>query len=253
MCAWNPTHDLLASGSGYPTAHVTSSALECKLFIKEKKSSMLNLISTLGQHKGSIIALKWNRKGNFILSAGVDTPALDVDWQSDTTFASCSDDMTLNIWNICQQKYLFIIYKHIMKKRIQLSSAAFSPDDRLLATDSFDSYDVMIACCFSARTNSSWLSSILIVRAKYQPCDGLTEHAPCSTHSACACFRIIASPNSSICVDQFLLSCSELVQCEGSNNTCSESEHLCVNHSRCPDFYVCYPVPSFNEQLCPPI
>ncbi|CAF4406099.1 unnamed protein product, partial [Rotaria magnacalcarata] len=158
MCAWNPTHDLLASGSGYPTAHVTSSALECKLFIKEKKSSMLNLISTLGQHKGSIIALKWNRKGNFILSAGVDTPALDVDWQSDTTFASCSDDMTLNIWNICQQKYLFIIYKHIMKKRIQLSSAAFSPDDRLLATDSFDSYDVMIACCFSARTNSSWLS-----------------------------------------------------------------------------------------------
>ncbi|CAF4699836.1 unnamed protein product, partial [Rotaria magnacalcarata] len=25
-----------------------------------------------------------------------------------------------------------------MKKRIQLSSAAFSPDDRLLATDSFD-------------------------------------------------------------------------------------------------------------------
>ncbi|CAM4781959.1 unnamed protein product [Rotaria magnacalcarata] len=94
---------------------------------------------------------------------------------------------------------------------------------------------------------------ILIVRAKYQSCDGLIEYAPCSTHSACACFRIIASPNSSICVDQFLLSCSELVQCEGSNNTCSESEHLCVNHSRCPDFYVCYPVPSFNEQLCPPI
>ncbi|CAF5132377.1 unnamed protein product, partial [Rotaria magnacalcarata] len=57
---------------------------------------------------------------NFILSADVDrttiiwdansghckqqfsfhtTPALDVDWQSDTTFASCFHDMTLNIWN----------------------------------------------------------------------------------------------------------------------------------------------------------
>ncbi|CAF5105361.1 unnamed protein product, partial [Rotaria magnacalcarata] len=64
----------------------------------------------------------WNvRKGNFVLSAGVDrttimwdansdhckqqfsfhtAPALDVDWQSDTIFASCSDDMTLNIWNM---------------------------------------------------------------------------------------------------------------------------------------------------------
>lgn len=31
-----------------------------------------NLASTLGQHKGPIFALKWNRKGNYILSAGVD-------------------------------------------------------------------------------------------------------------------------------------------------------------------------------------
>lgn len=31
-----------------------------------------NLASTLGQHKGPIFALKWNKKGNFILSAGVD-------------------------------------------------------------------------------------------------------------------------------------------------------------------------------------
>lgn len=31
-----------------------------------------NLSSTLGQHKGPIFALKWNKKGNSILSAGVD-------------------------------------------------------------------------------------------------------------------------------------------------------------------------------------
>lgn len=29
------------------------------------------LASTLGQHKGPIFALKWNRLGNYILSAGV--------------------------------------------------------------------------------------------------------------------------------------------------------------------------------------
>jgi transducin (beta)-like 1 len=30
------------------------------------------LASTLGQHKGPIFALKWNKRGNYILSAGVD-------------------------------------------------------------------------------------------------------------------------------------------------------------------------------------
>ena len=30
------------------------------------------LVSTLGQHKGPIFALKWNKAGNYILSAGVD-------------------------------------------------------------------------------------------------------------------------------------------------------------------------------------
>ena len=30
------------------------------------------LINTLGQHKGPIFALKWNKRGNYILSAGVD-------------------------------------------------------------------------------------------------------------------------------------------------------------------------------------
>jgi transducin (beta)-like 1 len=29
------------------------------------------LASTLGQHKGPIFALKWNKRGNYILSAGV--------------------------------------------------------------------------------------------------------------------------------------------------------------------------------------
>lgn len=29
------------------------------------------LANTLGQHKGPIFALKWNKRGNYILSAGV--------------------------------------------------------------------------------------------------------------------------------------------------------------------------------------
>ncbi|CAF5086214.1 unnamed protein product, partial [Rotaria magnacalcarata] len=72
---------------------------------------------------------------------------------------------------------------------------------------------------------------VLTVRAKYQSCDDLTEYAPCSTNFACTCF----------------------LQCEGLNNTCDEFERFCVNHPRCHDFPICYPVPNFNEQLCPPI
>ncbi|XP_066105002.1 F-box-like/WD repeat-containing protein TBL1X isoform X2 [Saccopteryx bilineata] len=55
-----------------------------------------NLASTLGQHKGPIFALKWNKKGNYILSAGVDKTTII--WDAHTgeakqqfPFPSCID------------------------------------------------------------------------------------------------------------------------------------------------------------------
>ncbi|CAF1504263.1 unnamed protein product, partial [Rotaria sordida] len=55
-----------------------------------------------------------------------------------------------------------------------------------------------------------------------------------------------------ICADEFA-DCSELVPCERSNNLCHEPNHRCVHHSRCNNLPVCYSIPSFNRQLCPPI
>ncbi|VDM53983.1 unnamed protein product [Angiostrongylus costaricensis] len=73
---------------------------------------------TLGAHKGPIFALKWNSKGDYILSAGVDkstivwdavkgqqvqqfhfhsASALDVDWITNDTFASCSTDKSIHV------------------------------------------------------------------------------------------------------------------------------------------------------------
>uniref|UniRef100_A0A6Q2YWL1 Transducin beta like 1 X-linked n=1 Tax=Esox lucius TaxID=8010 RepID=A0A6Q2YWL1_ESOLU len=101
---WNSDGTLLATGSYDGFA---------RIWTKDG-----NLASTLGQHKGPIFALKWNKKGNSILSAGVDkttiiwdahtgeakqqfpfhsAPALDVDWQNNTTFASCSTDMCIHV------------------------------------------------------------------------------------------------------------------------------------------------------------
>lgn len=132
ICAWNPTTDLLASGSGDSTARiwdmsdsntspnqlvlrhciqkggtevpsnkdVTSLDWNVSCFrVKQRKVYKYNLLnfqcdgsllatgsydgyariwttdgrlaSTLGQHKGPIFALKWNKRGNYILSAGV--------------------------------------------------------------------------------------------------------------------------------------------------------------------------------------
>ncbi|CAJ0935202.1 unnamed protein product, partial [Mesorhabditis belari] len=79
------------------------------------------LHSTLGAHKGPIFALRWNPSGDLVLSAGVDkstivwdpiksqnkqqfqfhsASALDVDWISDDTFASCSTDQTINVCRV---------------------------------------------------------------------------------------------------------------------------------------------------------
>ncbi|KAJ8278828.1 hypothetical protein COCON_G00058940 [Conger conger] len=108
---WNSEGTLLATGSYDGFA---------RIWTKDG-----NLASTLGQHKGPIFALKWNKKGNFILSAGVDkttiiwdahtgeakqqfpfhsAPALDVDWQSNSTFASCSTDMCIHVCKLGQDR-----------------------------------------------------------------------------------------------------------------------------------------------------
>lgn len=112
ICAWNPSTDLLASGSGDSTARIwdmsDNSTSPNQLVLRHciqrggtevpsnKDVTSLDwncdgtllatgsydgyariwttngqLASTLGQHKGPIFALKWNKRGNYILSAGV--------------------------------------------------------------------------------------------------------------------------------------------------------------------------------------
>lgn len=118
ICAWNPTTDLLASGSGDSTARIwdmgDNSTSPNQLVLRHciqkggtevpsnKDVTSLDwnctgtllatgsydgyariwttdgrLADTLGQHKGPIFALKWNKKGNYILSAGVSYRTLE--------------------------------------------------------------------------------------------------------------------------------------------------------------------------------
>uniref|UniRef100_A0A665TEQ6 F-box-like/WD repeat-containing protein TBL1XR1 n=1 Tax=Echeneis naucrates TaxID=173247 RepID=A0A665TEQ6_ECHNA len=119
---WNSEGTLLATGSYDGFA---------RIWTKDG-----NLASTLGQHKGPIFALKWNKKGNFILSAGVDkttiiwdahtgeakqqfpfhsAPALDVDWQSNNTFASCSTDMCIHVCKLGQDRPVKTFQGHTVR------------------------------------------------------------------------------------------------------------------------------------------
>ncbi|CAF1261541.1 unnamed protein product [Rotaria magnacalcarata] len=93
----------------------------------------------------------------------------------------------------------------------------------------------------------------LAIRVESQTCDKMNQYDPCSQNYACACFHRLDGPNATICIDEFSISCSELIPCESSANRCYEAEHICVRHPRCNQLPVCYPVPIFNQQLCPSI
>ncbi|XP_046991572.1 F-box-like/WD repeat-containing protein TBL1XR1 [Schistocerca americana] len=196
ICAWNPTTDLLASGSGDSTARiwdmsdnssspnqlvlrhciqkggtevpsnkdVTSLDWNCdgKLLATGSYDGYAriwttegHLASTLGQHKGPIFALKWNKRGNYILSAGVDkttiiwdaasgqctqqfsfhsAPALDVDWQTNTSFASCSTDQCIHVCKLNVDKPIKSFQGHTN----EVNAIKWDPQGNLLASCSDD-------------------------------------------------------------------------------------------------------------------
>ncbi|TMS20243.1 F-box-like/WD repeat-containing protein TBL1XR1 [Larimichthys crocea] len=119
ICAWNPG-TLLATGSYDGFA---------RIWTKDG-----NLASTLGQHKGPIFALKWNKKGNFILSAGVDKVKQRPFSDSACFSQSASFDSTVRLWDVERGICIHTLTKH----QEPVYSVAFSPDGRHLASGSFD-------------------------------------------------------------------------------------------------------------------
>jgi len=99
--------------------------------------------------------LKWNKKGNYILSAGVDkttiiwdastgnctqqfafhtAPALDVDWQSNISFASCSTDQCIHVCKLGVEKPIKTFTGHTN----EVNAIKWDPQGVLLASCSDD-------------------------------------------------------------------------------------------------------------------
>eukprot|EP00090_Calanus_glacialis_P042145 TRINITY_DN7484_c0_g1_i1.p1 TRINITY_DN7484_c0_g1~~TRINITY_DN7484_c0_g1_i1.p1 ORF type:complete len:499 (-),score=157.22 TRINITY_DN7484_c0_g1_i1:89-1585(-) len=195
ICAWNPKQDLLASGSGDSTARIWNLTQEGEATVEVLKhcikmegkevpsnkdvtsldwnchgnllatgsydgyariwSTSGKLEKTLGQHKGPIFALKWNKTGNFILSAGVDrttiiwdaatgnckqqfafhsAPALDVDWKSEESFASCSTDKQIHVCQLNQDRPIKSFQGHTN----EVNAIKWDPQGKFLASCSDD-------------------------------------------------------------------------------------------------------------------
>ena len=120
-------------------------------------SSEGDLNQICSAHEGPIFALKWNKKGDMLVSSGVDKscvvwdptvgkalqkfyfhsePILDVDWQSNDTFASCSTDKEINICRIGENRPIQTFKGH----DDEVNAIRWDPQGQLLASCSDDHF-----------------------------------------------------------------------------------------------------------------
>ncbi|KAJ1680032.1 hypothetical protein EV182_000815, partial [Spiromyces aspiralis] len=106
-------------------------------------------------HQGPVIALKWNKKGDYLLSGSLDKtivvwdtlkgeykqqleahkgPVLDVDWLDNTTFASGSDDMLLMVWMVGENKPIKTFVGH----KAWINMVNWHPSGKYIASASDD-------------------------------------------------------------------------------------------------------------------
>ncbi|CAF3557607.1 unnamed protein product [Adineta steineri] len=119
---------------------------------------------------------------------------------------------------------------------------------------SFDGEGNLYVADFNYHRIESFKIIFVTVQIKSQKiCKKTSQYGLCSTNSACGCFHVVgATNNTGICGFRWP-TCSRLVLCNSSDNSCSQSNTTCVRHPQCNDLPVCYPVTMTNQSICPPM
>jgi len=108
-------------------------------------------------HNGPVFALKWNKKGSRLVTSGSDkacivwdpltgnaiqtynihtAPTLDVDWQNNDVFASCSTDTTIQVLKVGQKEPIRTFSGHTD----EVNAIRWDPSGTMLASASDDQY-----------------------------------------------------------------------------------------------------------------
>ncbi|GAU26081.1 hypothetical protein TSUD_225440, partial [Trifolium subterraneum] len=146
VCAWSPTGSLLASGSGDTSTRIWT--------IAEGKSNLDAKNDPL-KHKAAIFSLKWNKKGDYFLTASSDETAIvwdvqagkwkqqfefhtgpvnDVDWRNNVSFATCSADHMIHVFKIGEDQPIKTFAGH----QNEVNCIKWNPTGSLLASCSDD-------------------------------------------------------------------------------------------------------------------
>ncbi|XP_033225709.1 F-box-like/WD repeat-containing protein TBL1XR1 [Belonocnema kinseyi] len=174
ICAWNPTTDLLASGSGDSTARIwdmsDNTASPNQLVLRhciQKGGTEVpsNKDVTSLDWNNEVNAIKWDPQGNLLASCSDDMSLKIWSMKQDTwvhdlqahskeiytikwsptgagtqnpnmnlTLASASFDSTVRLWDVDRGVCIHTLTKHTEP----VYSVAFSPDGKFLASGSFD-------------------------------------------------------------------------------------------------------------------
>ncbi|CAH8567228.1 unnamed protein product [Dicrocoelium dendriticum] len=142
ICAWNPRRDMLASGD-YPLFYVDFSLL-CPHALVNESTSMFpgnltkqrRINSTASTHHADSTTIIWEAQTGRIAQqfAFHIAPTLDVDWQSLTSFASCSTDTNIHVCELGQTSPVKTFKGH----ENEVNAIKWDPNGRLLASCSDD-------------------------------------------------------------------------------------------------------------------
>ncbi|KAL4085644.1 hypothetical protein PRIC1_014980 [Phytophthora ramorum] len=143
---WNHDGSLLASGTYNGKTRIWNAEGEIKHIFQ--------------YHNGPVFATRWSRTGLFLLSASFDKtvvvwdattetkrqqlklhddPILDASWKDDSTFATCSSDMSICVARVGETKADVVLRGH----KDAINSVKWDPSGRFLASCS-DDYTVKI-------------------------------------------------------------------------------------------------------------